>query len=196
MTRHLLSKNLVLLIVAFSGIAILFFGFLSHSFAALVPTTTELVPYQSFGYRYKVIPHGPPIPTFEQPGFDDSLWSTGMGAFGSGFVYCDLQNTVQTNWPVDTQLLVRKQVSIPAGATNVKIKLAVDNYLLGIFVNGTQVAGQKFSANCPSRDDFVFDVPQSSIKAGENLIVFWLADVGVESYFDAQVTAAVSAPSK
>src|SRR5262245_44109889 len=70
---------------------------------------TDLLPYQSAGYRYQVIGSSDSPPSgFEQPGFDDTAWSTGTAAFGfEGGNLCGLQSTANTGWPASSQLVLR-----------------------------------------------------------------------------------------
>ena len=90
--------------------------------------TVEILPYQAGDHRYLTIPDGDPLPVdFEQPGFDDSGFAIGSAAFGSPAGACALQATVATEWPLETTLLVRRIVSLPAGAANVRVMAAVDN---------------------------------------------------------------------
>jgi hypothetical protein len=75
--------------------------------ADIGPNTFELLPYQSLGYRSQVIRQNESPPNrFEQPGFNDTSFDMSNSAFGSGGI-CPLQQTVQTNWPVNSQLLMR-----------------------------------------------------------------------------------------
>src|SRR5437868_4312775 len=85
----------------------------------IAPHTFEVLSYQDSGYRFLIIgPNETPPPGFEQPfpDFDASAagFTEGTAAFGSGGE-CPLQSTVQTDWPINTQLLVRRNVFIPAG---------------------------------------------------------------------------------
>ncbi|MDQ3565630.1 MAG: hypothetical protein M3436_16430 [Pseudomonadota bacterium] len=99
-----------------------------------------------------------------------------------------MRSTVQTPWDLNSQLLVRHVVSIPAGASNVRILASFDNDLVGAFFNGIQLNTETIiHANCPIRDEFRFDVPQEFVQPGENLVVFHVLDVGRESFFDARI---------
>jgi hypothetical protein len=119
--------------------------------------TVELLSYQDPGYRFKIIPMGATPPAgFEQPTFDDSAFEQGLAAFGSGGQGgvgegrdCPLQRTVETNWPNETQLLVRRVVVIPPGAVNIRIMVSVDNDIIGAFFNGTRIGQNIAHRNCP-----------------------------------------------
>jgi hypothetical protein len=157
------------------------------------PLTFEIVHYQDSGYRFKIIgPDEEPPSGFEQPGFDETGFDIGNAAFGSGGG-CPLQPTVQTPWPVNSQLLVRRVVSIPAGATNVRVIVSVDNDIVGVFFNGTPISGSISHDGCPIRDEFRFDVPPELVQSGENLVAFHVLDRGAESFFDTRILAELSA---
>lgn len=151
-------------------------------------STIELLPYQSSGYRYQVIGSEttPPL-DFEQPNFDDTTWSVGTGAFGFGVGFCPLHSTDHTTWPVSTDLLVRRNVNIPAGTSNLRIMIAVDNDIVGLFFNGVLIASGVDHADCPNLDDFHFDVPQNLVHVGQNTVAFHLHDRGFESFFDTRI---------
>jgi uncharacterized repeat protein (TIGR01451 family) len=154
--------------------------------------TIEILPYETSGYRYQIITQDATPPAgFELTSFDDSSWGQGQAAFGSGGV-CSLQASVKTLWPLSTQLLVRKVVSIPAEATDVRVMVAVDNDVTAIFFNGVQISAGIQHGGCPSPDDLQISVPQSLVQAGQNIVVYQLIDLGVESYFDTRITASTS----
>lgn len=155
---------------------------------ATPPGTFEVSPYGA-RYRYQVLldTQSPP-PGFERPTFDDSNWSAADAAFGSGGA-CSLQATVRTRWPANTRLLVRRGVSIPAGVAAVRIMASVDDNVVAVYLNGTQISGSVTYNGCPSRDDFRFDVPLSSVRPGWNVLAFHLRDRGGQSFFDARILA-------
>jgi hypothetical protein len=157
--------------------------------------TFELLSYQKEGYRFKIIPLDARPPTgFERLGFDDTAFGTGRAAFGSAGD-CFLQSTVKTTWQIDSQLIVRHKISIPQGATAVRIMLSVDNDIIGVFFNGEQIAGFTSHEGCPDPDEFQVNVPQRLVKTGDdikpenNLVAVHVLDRGVESYFDMRVLA-------
>jgi hypothetical protein len=153
------------------------------------PNTLEFLSYEDTGYKFEIIPPGESPPTdFEEPGFDDSAFNKGDGAFGSGGS-CPLQETVATDWPTDSELLIRRGVQIPDGATNVRIMVSVDNDFVEGFFNGVSIAQDITHEDCPIRDEFRLDVPQELIKPGPNLLAFHLRDRGGQSFFDARVLA-------
>src|SRR5262249_38028686 len=46
---------------------------------------------------------------------------------------------------------------------------------------------------CPVLDEFRFDVPQSLVQVGQNLVAFHVLDRGAEAFFDTRVLAEVPA---
>jgi hypothetical protein len=161
--------------------------------------TLEILSYQDQNYKFKIIGPNEELPLgFEQPGFDETGFDTGNAAFGGGGggagVDCPLRSTAQTEWPLESQLLVRRVVSIPDGANNIRIMVSFDNDLVGVFFNGTQLNTETIiHPNCPILDEFRFDVPQELVQPGQNLVVFRVLDrppdVGQanESFFDARM---------
>ena len=76
------------------------------------PNSFEVLSYQGSDYKFLIIPpNASPPAGFEQRNFDDNAFKSGSAAFGSGGG-CPLQPTVQTPWPVNSQLLVRRVSSI------------------------------------------------------------------------------------
>ncbi len=126
---------------------------------------------------------------FEQPGFDDSAFNAGNGAFGNSGNWgpWPLGGTIQTNWPLNTQLMARRQISIPLGATGVRVMAAVDNDILGVFFNGVQIAGFVGHEHYATLDQVGFDVPQALIQPGLNVVAFDVQDRGDISYFDSRI---------
>jgi len=183
----------------------------------ITKNTAELVSYQDRReYRFLVIPPDATPPSgFERPGFNDSAFSTGSAAFGgggrgAGVGDCPLRSTVKTAWPLETQLLVRREVFIPTGSTGVRVMVAVDNDIVGVFfsdldgvgVDGTPISGLVSHGDCPVLDEFRFDVPQELVRPGENhLIAFHVRDRGAdpggfnESFFDIKILAESSLDS-
>jgi hypothetical protein len=151
--------------------------------------TFELLPYQGSGYRFRVLPldEEPPV-GFEQPGFDDTAFDRGDGAFGSSGV-CPLQSSVATEWPVNTQIIVRRTISVPADVRALRVMISVDNDIVGVFFNGTPTADFIAHDDCPIRDEFRLDVPPELVQPGEIVVTFHVLDRGGESFFDARILA-------
>ena len=190
--------------------------------------TCELLPYQALDYRYHVI-EGRTLPLedfptsrrvsdlppellgdlqgFEQPSFNDAAFLMDDAPFGGGKVGagggrdCPLRGTVETSWPLLSQLLVRRMVDIPAGATDVRMMVSVDNDILGVFFNGIPLPEHTLRdeiiphEECPIRDEFRFDVPPALVaRPGRHLVAFHVQDrpplgPANESFFDARILA-------
>jgi hypothetical protein len=149
--------------------------------AVSIPTT--FVPFQASGYRYKVVPSGTGQ-GFESTTFDDSEFATGSAYFGTG---CGMP--LVTPWPLNTDILVRKMVDLPQGASGLKVTVAVDNDTQ-VFLNGSDVScGLNFGGSCsPYSVAFVFAVPDNILVPGENLLAVRGHDYGVADFLDVQVT--------
>lgn len=169
------------------------------SMMALVPSaqavTTDLIPYGSSGYLYAVYPIDQTPPDWADPGFNDSALSSGTASFGTGPGFCPLDSGVQTYWPAFSELLLRRTFELPAGATNVQVRFAVDNDAR-IAVNGQQLRDDwLIHEGCPQRDNFIEDVPDSFLVPGTNLLAVLGRSRHAESYLDVRVTAEVPANS-
>jgi hypothetical protein len=157
------------------------------------PSTIELVSYQAPAYRYLVVPSGAPVPVgFEQVSFNDSGFSSGSTPMGSGG-NCPLQSAVQTAYPVNADLLVRRTITVPAGTGALRVMFAVDNDVLSVFWNGVMVANQVIHDNCPIQDEFRVNVPANLVLAGANLLALHVRDRGDESFIDLRVLAECNA---
>jgi hypothetical protein len=134
-------------------------------------------------------------------GFSRRVWESGgesRGCEGGGEHEgedCPLQETVQTEWPLESQLLVRRVIEIPEGATKIRIMVSVDNDIIGLFFNGIVIAENIRHGECPILDEFRFDVPQELVRPGPNLVAFHVLDrppeIGPanESFFDTRILA-------
>jgi len=157
------------------------------------PTDPVVIPFDSSGYQFLVIPLGqPPPPGWEQvpcnqfvPGFNNTA---GLAAFGSEGG-CPEQPDVRTDWPINTELLVRREVHLTAGVTNTRVSVLIDNDVLGLFFNGTQIANDIITEGCPGEHPLVVDIPQDvPILAGCNVLAFHLRDRGKASFFDMSIS--------
>ena len=159
-------------------------------FPAAAPSQTTVVPFGASGYRYTVVEHGG-LPTFQSPAYDASSFLLGAAPFGSpGF--CPLASTVQTLWPTDSDLLVRRAVTLPAGASEVSVAFANDNDVL-VYWNGNLIASQTHGG-CATHDSPVVSVPDALVQAGSNLLAVRGADRGSQSFLDIRVSAVLNAP--
>jgi PKD repeat protein len=89
--------------------------------------------------------------------------------------------------------LLRKTFMLPPGATNVRVQVAIDNDIVGIWVNGTLIQGPKTHDLCAARGDTgTFLVPAGAFNpGGSNLIAMRGRDRGGDCYLDVYVSADV-----
>jgi Ca2+-binding RTX toxin-like protein len=144
---------------------------------------TVLVPYEASGWRYHVVAHGGGT-GFQKKSFDDSSWPIGQAAFGTIGGGCDLGDTIHTEWPVETDILLRRTIDIDL-ASSVEIGVAIDNDVF-VYWDGAIVGSQEHE-NCAERGSLV--VTLSNVSAGSHLLALRGVDRGAISYIDARVTA-------
>ncbi len=149
-------------------------------------TTVTAVSNMDSGYRYQVVDHGLGA-GFEAVGFDDSAWSFGAAGFGttSGVCWWNSPSYVQTEWPGNTDILVRKTIDLPAGAHNLRVSGNIDNNAT-VYVNGVQI-GSVESGYC-YQNMINFTAPDELLVAGTNVLAIRGEDTGAPSYLDVQVT--------
>jgi hypothetical protein len=155
-----------------------------------VEFTGTLMPYGDAGYRYRQTDSEDDGGGFESPSFDDSGFLLGQAAFGSGSepegTVCPLDNTVQTSWALNTDLLLRKRFQ--GGVTNVHVNIAIDNDV-EVFVNGHALTdGFVTHEGCAERGSVTVSVPNGFLNADGNVLAVRARDRGVISYVDIQVT--------
>ncbi|MBP1908643.1 PEF-CTERM sorting domain-containing protein [Methanolobus bombayensis] len=162
------------------------------SMTAIAADDTVIIPYGDSGYKYKIV-DSDEAGNFANPDFDDSVFSSGVAGFGSIYSGCVLtdEQYVKTEWPVNSYIAVRKEFNLPAGTSDLKVHVAIDNDV-EVFVNGVDVSnGMQTHDGCPSWDSFVFDVDDSILNEGTNLIAIRGKDRGTASFLDIKVTADV-----
>ena len=169
------------------------FSLSTTSFAAdagVTPNTQVLLDYGAGEYRYSYDDPAKlttqPNRNFQQPTFDDSAWQTGSAAFGSGGD-CPLQKNDKTTWPVLNELFVRRQITIPDGATKLRVMAEIDNDAI-IYFDGTPLGPQISHENCPVKDEFRFD-NTGALTPGTHTLAAYVKDRGVMSFFDMRVLA-------
>ena len=97
-------------------------------------------------------------PGFEAPAFDDSTWASGAAQFGNG-TGCAGYAPV-TDWPLNTDLLVRKAVTVPVGTTALDLIFGVDNGA-EIYWNGTLIH-TVLASGCQVPNSYTRPVPSWS----------------------------------
>ena len=158
--------------------------------AAAGPATaaeSTVVAYQSSGWRYKQVAHDADA-GFSATSFNDSAFSNGTGGFGSGA--CPLMEEAATEWQTDTDMLLRRSITMSAGTTGVAIKLAIDNDA-DVYWNGTQLGERLMSEGCAAHDSIVVPVP-SSLVTSANVLAIRAVDRGGDAYVDASVVSGSS----
>jgi len=143
----LTKKQTTSMLVTMLLVASLFpFAIPAKSVEVHAESPTTIVPYLATGYKFKVVAFDEE-PGFEQPGFDDSGFSTGDAGFGTQSGHCSLNNPTdaQTPWPLNTDILLRKEFSLPAGASGLQVAVAIDN---DIQVDGSSIVAG--TVLCPS----------------------------------------------
>jgi hypothetical protein len=144
-----------------------------------------LIPYGATGYRYQVVSHGQGA-GFEAPGFDDSGWYVGDAAFGGGPFQCTLDAPRRTEWPPNTDILLRKTFDMPLGS-NVSVGVAIDNDV-EVFVNGHSLGPLFKHENCATYDSKIFPVDPSFLVTGTNVLAVRGIDRGGVSLLDVRLT--------
>jgi len=100
-----------------------------------------LVPFSSGGWKYKDDAYDGDS-GFQSPSYDVSSWSTGTAAFGETQGNCGVNRSgaVHAQWTLDTDMLLRQRVSVPASATTLIVNVAIDNDVQ-VWVDGTDISG-------------------------------------------------------
>lgn len=151
------------------------------------------IPYGSDGWKYKVVATGAE-PGFQAPGYDDSGWATGEAPFGSweeGYGnICPITASIVTNWPTNSDILVRRTVNLCDSATGVSVAAIIDNDVQ-VFWNGVDITGfpsPRTHDGCAQDDEnFDFAVPEALLLAGDNVLAVRGADRGLISVLDLEV---------
>ena len=178
-----------LAIVAVRGI-----GLASAADPGLTPQTLEVIPYGATAYRFNTYGPGAVPPGYGLETFDDSAFAAGDASFGSGGG-CPLQSTVKTNWPVDSEIVLRRSFDLPPGAFNLRVMVAIDNDV-DVFLNGEDISGGLVQhENCPALDEFMFNAPDIILKTQNNVLAVRGVDRGVESCLDLRVLVEVPEPT-
>lgn len=120
--------------------------------------------------------HTAPAEGWEQPGFDDSSWKNGKGAFGTPG-----SGETSTPWETD-EIWVRRTFSMPETAEGEKLFLGYshdDDFLL--YLNGIPV----IDTGNRAKSDQIVEIDKDLLNAeGENVIAAWCLDRGGLAYVD------------
>ena len=157
----------------------------SNSATATAPG--PIVPYGSGDYRYQQVPIGGGAATFSDVDFDDTAFSVGSAPFGQSVEGFGCTLEPDTPWSPNTDLLVRRSLSLPAGATDVVVRFAIDNDVQ-LFWNGSPVGTYQHDG-CAAQDSIEVSVPNGLLTAGDNVLAVRASDRGGETFLDLEVTA-------
>jgi hypothetical protein len=151
----------------------------------------ELLSYQASGWKYLEVPWDDPIgQEFYEPTFVDTAFSLGTGAFGTlGSTHCPILVTVQTNWNINTDLLLLRDFSALASEP-CTLFWSVDNDAI-VYINGTTVADVTHSG-CAELDDFTIVAPPTALVDGTNTLAVRAHDYGSVTYFDMRIHGTVA----
>jgi hypothetical protein len=154
--------------------------------AAIGLAQVEILPFKAT-YRYLVTPTGPFPIGAEDPGFDDSAFSTGPAPFGfntPGYI----------SWGLGEYLTARRHFYLTGSPTEAVLDLA----FMGagsFFINGVLVCQLQ---NCAGGHQ-TLPLCDGILRAGDNV---WVANciatgvgIYVGSYFDATITATGATPT-
>jgi YD repeat-containing protein len=146
---------------------------------------TPVVPYGASGWKYQQTSQGG-LAGFEAVNFNDAAWPVGSSPFGSPG-NCPVAAGVATTWSVNTDLLLRRSMSIPAGTQGVEVWIVVDNDAIGVYWNGTLIGGPLVHEGCADANQPMrFAVSAASV-TGTDVLAIRLRDRGSESYGNVQV---------
>jgi hypothetical protein len=160
----------------------------SQTFAA---TGAAGFDFGSGGWEFVVIPTTDVPDNF--PAGDFGGTAGGVAAFGSSEGPCaNLKSRIpaQSQWPLNTDILLRKTFSAPAGTITITVQIDND---VEVFLDHNQITeGFRTHEGCADVNPLVFTVP---IGAGIHTLAIHGRDRGVESFIDVKVSFAPPAPS-
>jgi hypothetical protein len=169
------------------------------SSGALLPEEARwrvILSYDAKNYRYKVFPAGSAPEAVGNLDFDDSDWGTGDAAFGgaaegspqspqTGVTHPTLKASVKTFWPLNTDIVIRREFDMTEPITAARLSAAVDNDIRAVYINGSLLSDSSFDhEGFAELDSFRLRVPSDILKQGANLIVVHARDRGDQSYLD------------
>jgi Ca2+-binding RTX toxin-like protein len=121
-------------------------------------------------------------------------WAPGKAGFGTPSGPCPLNNPqyIQTPWPSNASIFLRKKFTLPLGAKNMKVYIAA-NDAARVFINGVDISSglKRHGMACAERPNFVFDVPKGLFNLGatNTLAVRGVNNQSGFAFLDAQMTA-------
>jgi hypothetical protein len=154
------------------------------------PVATTFVPYGSDGWRYRQTANFSGDETGLKPFESVAGYSAGSEAFGNNAGGFGCATDAKTNWDVSTDLLVARNIVLPACASGVVVGVAIDNDIVNVYWDGVDIGGLQSHEGCASRDSFVYVVPDTS--QGTHLLGIHARDRGGVTYLDIEVRGFVS----
>ena len=149
---------------------------------------TELVPFGASNLSYLVYATGTVPANYWQYTFDDSQYSLGAAPFGSGGG-CPIQARRKTQWPTNTELVVRRWIYLTGNEGNLTIDIAIDNDI-EVYFNEVNITGGLVShEGCADSNLLSFTIPSNLLKNGNNLLAIRARDRGVESGLDIHLSS-------
>jgi hypothetical protein len=168
----------------------------SVTFTAVQPIPTG---FGSGAWSYKQISNSDPVPSPSIAPLASDGWAVGQGPFASNeHSACPSLAAPGTVWSLNSTMLLRRDVFIPANTTSATIDLLIDNDIQ-VFVNGFDVSsGLVQHENCADiLPPGPLTIPASAgpassdapLVAGQvNKILIRGVDRGVQSFLDVKMT--------
>jgi RHS repeat-associated protein len=154
-----------------------------------------LIPNGALNLKYKIYALGGVPANYGAFTFDDSQFAIGVAPFTSGGTpICLIQQQRKTDFPTNSELIIRRQINLPAGVSNLRWKVAIDNDLEIIFNETNITQGLQSHEGCAEVNQFEFPVPDSIIHPGINLVAIRARDRGAVAALDIQLTGTMPAP--
>ena len=158
------------------------------------PRSETIVPFQASGYGYQLAAPGG-AQGFQARDFDDSSFDERDAAFGDS---TDCRSDVRTEWPRGNDLLLRRYLDLPSGATNLRVKIASDNEIQVVYLNGIDIShggvpgtvcGDHDTVVVTAPDEILFDDDVSSAPVASDVAVTTDEDEGKD------ITMSATSPS-
>lgn len=153
--------------------------------AAVVPYTTDGWKHPPTATPYGDISNFQGTEAGHGQDFDDSGWPSNSTGFGSGG---GCGNAPLTPWTVNTDMLLRRHISLAPGTAGVQVWFAIDNDIQELFWNGKRIntLGPIQHEGCAVIDSFGLGIPPELVLA-DNVLAIRARDRGVESFVNVQV---------
>jgi len=149
------------------------------------PLVLELVPASTGDWPHLIGNQGF-LPGFAEIGFDDAGWAMGATPFGL-VSFCG--QPAATPWPLNTDLLLRRWVQMPAAGT-IRISAAIDNDIQA-HLDGVPLSPLVQFEGCA--DSFRYEVEQAVAAPGVYLVAIRARDRGGDSFLNVQIGAILTA---